>query len=86
MADYETIRIDEQPADDDGGETSALSQAEVEERKLAKLLEGHFPWHSHIDSRTYQLLDMGGKTAVMYMNLQCHEEEKQILKKKRRHF
>ena len=47
MADYETIRIDEQPADDDGGETSALSQAEVEERKLTKLLEGHFPWHSH---------------------------------------
>ena len=24
MADYKTIRIDEQPADDDGGETSAL--------------------------------------------------------------
>ena len=24
MADYKTVRIDEQPADDDGGETSAL--------------------------------------------------------------
>ena len=60
MADYKTIRIDEQPADDDGGETSALSQANVEERKLTKLLEGHFPWHSNIDSRTYQLLDREG--------------------------